>query len=384
MATTPQDTPRPGLIFIPDISGFTTFVHETDISHSQHIIRELLEVIIDANTLGMEVSEVEGDAVLFYRMGKAPDSLELFEQVRNIYNNFHTHLKRYESQRICHCGACTTASQLKLKMVAHYGELGTNQVRNFTKLFGKDLIVAHRMLKNSIELDEYIVITRLLAEHCPNWDEATEKLWTAVAEGHDTYDFGPLAYLYVPLEPLYPKVPEPKIEDHAIDGATMEIWRSQWTFDAPVQMVFDVLTDLSYRHHWQPALKNSTELNTLITQNGSEHRCVIKGTDSDPLLVSHDFQFARDSITWTETEARNAIVTIFRVEKLDELRAMVTMAVFLQPNPIKRLFFQLFLRRRFNKDAIKSCQILTDYFAKLQSDGRRHTSQVNLPQYSLA
>ena len=35
-------------IFIPDITGFTSFVNQTEIEHSQHIISELLEVIIDS------------------------------------------------------------------------------------------------------------------------------------------------------------------------------------------------------------------------------------------------------------------------------------------------------------------------------------------------
>ena len=63
------------LFFIPDISGFTKFVTETEVSHSQHIIQELLELIVDANQLGLEVSEFEGDAVLFVRPG-APPSLD--------------------------------------------------------------------------------------------------------------------------------------------------------------------------------------------------------------------------------------------------------------------------------------------------------------------
>ena len=32
-----------GLLFIPDISGFTRFVNETEIDHSRLIIQELLE-----------------------------------------------------------------------------------------------------------------------------------------------------------------------------------------------------------------------------------------------------------------------------------------------------------------------------------------------------
>ena len=42
-----------GLIFIPDISGFTRFVTETEIDHSRLIIQELLELLINANRIGL-------------------------------------------------------------------------------------------------------------------------------------------------------------------------------------------------------------------------------------------------------------------------------------------------------------------------------------------
>ena len=38
------------LLFLPDISGFTEFVQNTEVEHSQHVISELLEVLIEANT----------------------------------------------------------------------------------------------------------------------------------------------------------------------------------------------------------------------------------------------------------------------------------------------------------------------------------------------
>ena len=58
-----------GLVFIPDISGFTNFVTNTEIEHSRHVIQELLELLIDSNPLKLEISEVEGDAILFYKFG---------------------------------------------------------------------------------------------------------------------------------------------------------------------------------------------------------------------------------------------------------------------------------------------------------------------------
>ncbi|MEP6596181.1 MAG: hypothetical protein ABJA71_09540 [Ginsengibacter sp.] len=47
-----------GLLFIPDISGFTRFVNEVEIEHSRFIIQQLLEVLIKANDLGLEISEI--------------------------------------------------------------------------------------------------------------------------------------------------------------------------------------------------------------------------------------------------------------------------------------------------------------------------------------
>jgi len=61
-----------GLLFIPDISGFTRFINETEIDHSRLIIQELLELLINANDVGLEISEIEGDAILFYKFGETP------------------------------------------------------------------------------------------------------------------------------------------------------------------------------------------------------------------------------------------------------------------------------------------------------------------------
>src|SRR3982750_2110751 len=105
------------LFFIPDLGGFTKFIAETEIQHSQHIIKELLELLVDANTLGMTVGEFEGDAELFYRKGAAPTFEELVQQARKMYLDFHTYLKKFEYSRVCQCGACAGAGAIALKMV---------------------------------------------------------------------------------------------------------------------------------------------------------------------------------------------------------------------------------------------------------------------------
>ena len=69
-----------GLLFIPDISGFTRFVNEVEIDHSRFIIQQLLEELIKANDSGLEISEIEGDAILFYKYGEPEELTSLYKQ----------------------------------------------------------------------------------------------------------------------------------------------------------------------------------------------------------------------------------------------------------------------------------------------------------------
>src|SRR5690606_19862869 len=92
-----------GLIFIPDISGFTRFVNETEIEHSRMIIQELLEIIMSANQIGLQVSEIEGDAILFYKFGEPPNLDELYQQVEKMFCEFHKNILAYDASRYCQC-----------------------------------------------------------------------------------------------------------------------------------------------------------------------------------------------------------------------------------------------------------------------------------------
>src|SRR4029079_1726865 len=98
-----------GLLFIPDISGFTRFVNETEIEHSRLIIQELLEILINANQIGLEVSEIEGDAILFYKYGECPGLEDLYRQVEKMFCEFHRSLVLYDHRRFCQCHACVSA-----------------------------------------------------------------------------------------------------------------------------------------------------------------------------------------------------------------------------------------------------------------------------------
>lgn len=174
-------------LLIPDISGFTNFVKNTEKKHSIHIVSELLETIIDANILDLELAEIEGDAVFYYKEDYVPNYEDLLKQVKKMYLAFHTYLRAYETRRICPCGACETAINLALKFVSHIGELDFIQVKQIKKPFGESVIQIHRILKNSVDADEYLLTSNLLWKSLGNQDE--DKIWSSGKDHFDSEDF---------------------------------------------------------------------------------------------------------------------------------------------------------------------------------------------------
>src|SRR3990170_5034479 len=85
-----------GLIFIPDISGFTNFVNKIDVDLGWKVTRELLIEIIESNPLYLEISEIEGDAVLYYKPGKPMEVEALLNGFQEIMKSFN---KKYEQLR---------------------------------------------------------------------------------------------------------------------------------------------------------------------------------------------------------------------------------------------------------------------------------------------
>lgn len=132
-----------GMLMIPDISGFTDFVMNTNISIGKYITENLLKSIIDSNNLSFKVSEIEGDAVLFYKYRKIPSFDDTIAQIVVMYQNFKKELARLSLE-------LTMEISLSLKIIVHYGVFTQYKIGKFEKLYGAAVVEAHQMLKNHI------------------------------------------------------------------------------------------------------------------------------------------------------------------------------------------------------------------------------------------
>jgi len=154
------------ILLIADISGFTRFMRQKTISinHAKQIIVRLLKAVMRASKHPLKVAEIEGDAVFFYAVGKQKDVRAMAEDVKNqlagFFSAFDRELHEIAGLKTCTCDACSQVPDLRLKQVVHLGEVAVERIGRFEKLYGLDVIVVHRMLKNSIEEKEYVMMTQ--------------------------------------------------------------------------------------------------------------------------------------------------------------------------------------------------------------------------------
>lgn len=156
-----------GVILLGDISGYTGLVTRTELEHSQSILQFLFDQIYDATGEQFIVNEIEGDAIFAYAVEpKDAGALVLttLEQLKEYGHAFYHARQQMIEKPVtadsCQCGACTNIHSLSFKFIVHLGEFGVNKVGPFVKLVGADVVLAHRLLKNDVPGNEYILLTQ--------------------------------------------------------------------------------------------------------------------------------------------------------------------------------------------------------------------------------
>ncbi|MDF4201356.1 DUF2652 domain-containing protein [Maribacter sp. SA7] len=195
---------EPMLLCIPDISGFTEFMSETDFELSSKIIPALLNQIIYTNKIGLKISEIEGDAVLFFKTGEMPSLENLIDQCRSFYTEFYKELDTLRKKYKTNKDAASIPDILGLKIILHYGkEIALTKVGNSIKLFGEDLIIAHKLLKNKIKISEYLLLTDGLTNYYKENNLDAQFDWGSLKQNATEYDHvGEINYSYIDLKPL--------------------------------------------------------------------------------------------------------------------------------------------------------------------------------------
>ncbi|MDA0238904.1 MAG: DUF2652 domain-containing protein [Proteobacteria bacterium] len=157
----------PTILVFADISGYTRFIRLNKISiiHAEAIVTELLDVVTRQAAFPLKLNKLEGDGAFFYcDIGNADpaDAVnDVAGQIDIMMTKFaakHAELVR-KSIGGCICGACRHLEALRLKIFAHLGDTVMKCVNDRVELGGEPPIVVHRLGKNGIAADEYVLVT---------------------------------------------------------------------------------------------------------------------------------------------------------------------------------------------------------------------------------
>jgi len=152
------------LLVIADIGGYTPFMrlHRTSLAHAQDVVARLLEAIIDAAP-NLSLIEVEGDAAFLYTWtpeGQETPTVRMgIDQMVAMHQAFHACRQQIAALNNCRCEGCRQAGRLRVKFVAHLGDVAVQRVKRSAKLVGFDVILVHRMLKNAVPIPEYLLLS---------------------------------------------------------------------------------------------------------------------------------------------------------------------------------------------------------------------------------
>ena len=286
----------PAIIFIPDISGYTKFMSSLELEHASHIISTFLKTIVDHAENKFEVSEIEGDAVLLFKKDSIMSRQEMVDQCIDIFKAFHFQRKSMQQVVLCHCGACQSIINLSLKFIVHAGIISEIKVNRFSKPSGVDMIIAHRLLKNSIGEEEYILVTdNFLNQSTPQTDTNLSELqWQSAEEEFPS--LGKVAFQFALLKSLRSTIPDPPKYEIEYDDQQKVIFDLE--ISAHYKDVFMILIDISGRTRWMSNLdKVTTEQHH--PSIGTVHTCFFGDVVAlvTPATVTHH----ADEIYYAET-----------------------------------------------------------------------------------
>ena len=241
-------TPDRGCLLLADITGYTQYMGDTELTHAQDVVADLLETIVNAIEPAFQLSKLEGDAAFAYANTATVNPSMMMDTVESAYFAFQKRLRDVAHSTTCECNACIRIPSLDLKFFIHDGEYVLRKIARSEELTGPDVILLHRLAKGTagarINKPAYAVYTKTTL---------------------DAMAMDPTILGFLPHKEVFSDIGEVDVyvQDLAVrwtfeqernrDYVTSAESVHETTFEtsAPPQTVWDHLTDPTKRPQWQ-------------------------------------------------------------------------------------------------------------------------------------
>jgi hypothetical protein len=259
-----------GYFILADITGFTSFVAGSELEHSQLILSQILNHIVNRFTPHFNLVEIEGDAVFLYAdVEKFSRSEIILEMIESTYYAFRDTKASFRRLTVCDCRACEMTSGLDLKFIVHSGEYVLNDVAGKAKPLGNSVNLVHRLAKNKITSSTgwkaYVLFTR----------DCLEQLGLEHSNFHsqtESYEhIGDIQTFSLNLDEQYKKFIDERTSIISEDNADYFVEKS---YSVPPPVLWEWINNPKKRSQWLEVTDwNPLERPFGRTQKGATNHC---------------------------------------------------------------------------------------------------------------
>jgi hypothetical protein len=335
-----------GTFVLADIGGYTKFLTGVGIEHAREITEHLLNRLIKSTDRTWKVANVMGDCVFFYSEPPAPPA-DTYRLLRGLHEEFQDVQFEIASGSTCRCGTCDRTEDLSLKFVVHAGEFDVQNIGGRKELIGQDIIVATRLLKNSVPVREYVIAT-------PAAPGVAEAAGGATQKGRDELEsIGPMEYSYVDLGPVRDAYQKSKAFHITPEQSNITVAAE---INAPAHVVWEAATKLEKRKLWQVTISKMEHIQGPSDAVGEVHSCVhgnVKFVHSTIAIDPETMQ--QTERTWLSPPIMKDIYVTVQAIPLSEnrtrceLRAIFKPAIPVVSTLIRPIFIRV-MKSDINKD----------------------------------
>jgi hypothetical protein len=270
-----------GVLLVADISGYTRFVSDLELTHASEIVADLLGAAVDQLAAVAPLAKLEGDAAFCVAHG-AITADALMAALVGCYDGFRRRRRDARHLATCPCAACSNIGSLDLEVVVHHGGFVAHTIAGREEITGPGAIVVHRLLKNSAAaasgLRGYALLSAAVVEAAsiPIDQWGCERLTDAAddaAGGVDVYvlDLGALW-----------QAEQDRIAVVVGDDAPTVM---AFSFPAPPPVLWEWFGDPRKRVQWNLADRIDVKASSGPSGVGTQNHCLYGGTTIDEEIV---------------------------------------------------------------------------------------------------
>lgn len=241
---------RRGYLVIADITGYTRFLTGSELEHAQGILEGLFDALTSRLTSPLRLSHIQGDAVLAHAPAEqVTDGGLVLDAVEGLYLGFRERLAHMERNTTCPCAACANMPELDLKLLAHFGEYVEHELGGHRELSGPDVILVHRLLKNSVTEETGIAAYALFTEAAIAEIDHDEAFGPAPRYQHADEELGAIETRVLDMAPRWQRHQD---QTHVVVGPDTRLFIPEinQTIDATPDVVWHYLLDPAERPRW--------------------------------------------------------------------------------------------------------------------------------------